>query len=240
MSLKKLDIPIALNTSKDDLIDDFFVPLLQNSIRYDRGVGYFSSGWIKEAFTGMTDFSKNGGKARWITSPILDKEDWEALVLGNEAKRNEILKGFLISAIDDLAQSLQKDTLIALAWMISDEILQFKLAKPRNKLDHEYHAKIGIFTDLEGNSISFDGSYNDSITGLHNFESIKVFRTWDSTFEYVIQERELFENIWNNKDPNIEVFDIPEAAKTHILQLREYSNCPYPLPDWVKLESLST
>lgn len=238
MSLTSLNIPFALNTSKDDLITDFFVPLLKKSMSYDRGVGYFSSSWIKEAFEGMTEFARNGGKARWITSPLLDKEDWDALVVGNEAKRNEILKKTLILAINDLTHALRHDTLVALAWMISDGILEFKLAKPRNKLDHEYHAKVGIFTDTEENSISFDGSYNDSITGLHNFESIKVFRSWDSTREYVTQEKEWFENIWNNKDPNIETFDIPQAAKAHILRLRENTNRPYPLPEWLKLKSL--
>ena len=86
MALTDLDIPFALNTSRNDLIDQFFTPLLKNSVQYDRGVGFFSSGWVKEAFIGMTDFAKNGGRARWITSPILGKEDWDAILLGNEAR----------------------------------------------------------------------------------------------------------------------------------------------------------
>jgi len=238
MSFLNLNIPIALNTSKYNLITDFFTPILKNSIKYDRGVGYFSSGWIKEAFEGMTSFAQNGGKARWITSPLLTKEDWDALFLGDEAKRNEILKNALAYAIKDLRYALHHETLIALAWMVADEILAFKLAKPRNKLDHEYHTKVGIFTDDEGNSISFDGSYNDSVTGLHNFESIKVFRSWDSTAEYVEQEIEWFERIWNNQDPNIEVFDIPEVIKANILEIRSGTNRPYLLPDISKLKAL--
>src|SRR5688572_15274374 len=176
MSFTQLDIPFALNTSKNDLIEQFFVPLLKNSVLYDRGVGFFSSNWVKQSFIGMAEFAKNGGKARWITSPILNKEDWDAIVLGNDAKQDEALKQSLLREIQELVQTLRQDTLIALAWMISDGIIEFKLAKPRNKLNHEYHAKVGIFTDAEGNKVSFDGSYNDSLTGLHNFESIKVFR----------------------------------------------------------------
>jgi superfamily II DNA or RNA helicase len=214
------------------------MPLLKNSVRYDRGVGYFSSGWIKEAFAGMFDFAKNGGKARWVTSPILDKEDWGAILLGNEAKQDEILKQSLLDEIQELSQTLKHDILIALAWMISDEVIEFKLAKPRNKLNHEYHAKVGVFTDSDGNKISFDGSYNDSVTGLHNFESIKVFRSWDSTRDYVEQEVSLFDAIWNNQDPNIEVYEIPEAVKAQILQLREKTDRPYPTPEWVKLKSV--
>lgn len=240
MSLTELNIPFALNTSRHDLIEQFFLPLLKNSVRYDRGVGYFSSGWIKESFAGMFDFAKNGGKARWITSPILSKEDWDAILAGDEAKQDEILKEVLLAVVTDLQKALQNDTLIALSWMISDEIIEFKLAKPRNKLNHEYHAKTGIFTDREGNKISFDGSYNDSITGLHNFESIKVFRTWDFTKDYVEQEQTLFENIWNNEDPNIEVYDVPEAVKANILKLRESVERPYPEPEWIKLQTLKS
>jgi len=238
LSITELNIPFALNTSRHDLIEQFFVPLLKNSIRYDRGVGFFSSNWVKESFIGMAEFAKNGGKARWITSPILDKEDWDAMLIGNEAKQDEILKQSLLDEIQELTQTLKQDTLIALAWMISDEVIEFKLAKPRNKLNHEYHAKVGIFTDSHGNKISFDGSYNDSETGLHNFESIKVFRSWDTTTVYVEQEENLFDAIWNNQDPNIEVYEIPEAVKAQILKLREKTNRPYPIPEWIKLKSI--
>jgi superfamily II DNA or RNA helicase len=237
--LTTLDIPIALNTSKNDLIDQFFVPLLRNSVRYDRGVGFFSSSWVREAFVGMADFAKNGGKSRWITSPILSREDWEAILLGSEAKQDEILKRLLLAAVNELAESLKRDTLIALAWMISDGIIEFKLAKPRNKLDHEFHAKIGIFADSNGNRVSFDGSYNDSVTGLHNYESIKVFRSWDNTGPYVEQEEKLFENIWNNKDPNIEVYDIPSAVKAEIIKLRDNTERPYPIPASMRFKLFS-
>jgi superfamily II DNA or RNA helicase len=232
MSLKQLFIPIALNTSKDSLIETFFVPCLQNSIKYDRGVGYFSSSWLRESFKGMNDFAKQKGKARWITSPILSKEDWDALLLGNIAKDDEIIKKSLIKVLLDLEKSLQKDTLTAFSWMVADGIIDFRLAKPRNKLSHEYHAKVGIFTDKDGNRLSFDGSYNDSVTGLHNFESLKVFRSWDESHFYVEQECVLFEKIWEGEDPNIEVFEIPEAARASILKLRENSERPYPNPQF--------
>lgn len=239
MALTDLDIPFALNTSRNDLIDQFFTPLLKNSVQYDRGVGFFSSGWVKEAFIGMSDFAKNGGRARWITSPILGKEDWDAILLGNEARNNEILKQSLLDEIKELSRAMKQDTLVALAWMIADGIIDFKLAKPRNKLNHEYHAKVGIFTDNKGNRISFDGSYNDSITGLHNYESIKVFKSWDDTKGYVAHEAEHFEMVWNNLDPNIEVYEIPDAVKAHILKLRENFERPYPMPEWAKLKSVA-
>lgn len=230
MPFRDLNIGFAYNTSKDNLIENFFVPLLQNSQYYDRGVGYFSSSWIREAFNGMADFAKNGGKARWITSPILSQEDWDALVLGDKAKYDEILKKSLLDTIIDLQSSLKEQTLITFAWMVADGIIEFKLAKPRNKLTSEYHAKVGIFTDINGNCISFDGSFNDSINGLCNFESIKVFKSWEASSDYVAQEKFVFEKLWNNEDDNVMVFDIPSAAKADILKIVEHSPRPYVKP----------
>jgi len=203
------------------------VPLLDNSKKYDRGVGYFSSSWINEALEGMLNFANNGGKARWIASPILSKDDWEALQLGDQAKRDEILRRSIISVMDELSSKHKRDSFVALAWMIADGIIDFKLAKPINKLNNEFHAKIGIFTDDEGNSISFDGSYNDSAYGLENYESIKVFKSWDGTKDYVTQETEQFNRIWNNQDPNIAVFDIPSAAKDDIVKIVRNEPRPY-------------
>ncbi len=239
LPLPELNIPIALNTSSHNLIEEFFLPLLRNSVQYDRGVGYFSSGWIKETFIGMFEFARNGGRARWITSPILDRDDWDAILLGSDAKGDVALKNSLFNELQKLSNEMQKSELVALAWMIADGVIEFKLAKPRNKLNHEYHAKVGIFTDLEGNQISFDGSYNDSITGLHNYESIKIFRSWDSTKDYVQNEKERFETAWNNQDPNIETYAIPEAVKAEILKLREKTERPYPVPDWARLKAIA-
>lgn len=78
--------------------------------------------------------------------------------------------------INDLGRLLEQETLSNLSWLVADGILDFKLALPRNKLDQgEFHDKFGIFTDADGNKVSFNGSYNDSIQGTRNYESIKIF-----------------------------------------------------------------
>jgi len=158
-----------LDTSSSDLINDFFVPALSCSKYYDRGVGFFSSGWIKIAATGMIQFATNDGKARWITSPILSEDDWEALQFGNNARNDPSLHRILERNINSLTQSLKEDILSALAWMVADEVITFKMALPVNKLElGDFHDKFGVFTDVLGNQISFNGSYNDSIQGTRN------------------------------------------------------------------------
>ena len=137
--------------------------------------------------------------------------------------------------INSLKLSLEEDTLSALAWMVADEIITFKLAVPINKLDlGNFHDKFGIFTDLEGNQVSFNGSYNDSIQGSRNYESIKIFCSWIPPFTlFVNSDQNRFDKLWENSDPNVQVFDLPEAAKLQILQLR-VGERPYPEPKWNK------
>jgi hypothetical protein len=46
VSLKDHIWSVAMDTSSADLVQEFFVPALSRAIRYDRAVGYFSSGWL--------------------------------------------------------------------------------------------------------------------------------------------------------------------------------------------------
>lgn len=229
--LTKLPFPPVLDTSTNDIIRDFFNPALKASVRYDRGVGFFSASWLRLAAKGMTEFAANGGRARWVTSPILSEADWKALQEGSSARQDEILKQALEVNINDLGRLLEQETLSALSWLVADGILDFKLALPRNKLDQgEFHDKFGIFTDADGNKVSFNGSYNDSIQGTRNYESIKIFCSWHPVLSLLVDsDSERFERLWNNNDPNVQVFDLPEAARASIVKLRTQER-PYPEP----------
>ena len=91
-SFSSLDLPLMLETSRHDITREFFTPLLARASQYDRGVGFFSSGWLRLNALGMAAFAANNGRARWITSPILAAADWHAMLAGNRARRNELLR----------------------------------------------------------------------------------------------------------------------------------------------------
>lgn len=231
MSLKHYTFPTTIDTSSADIIADFFVPALSASVRYDRGVGYFSAGWLRLTAQGMVAFAGNNGVARWVTSPILDQDDWLALQQGTAARHDLVIRAALERNIEELSQTLEKDTLSALAWMVADEILDFRLAIPRNKLSGgEFHDKFGIFTDADDNRVSFNGSYNESIQGTKNYESIRIFCSWNEHFIPLVDaDTERFDRLWNNLDPNVQVYTLPDAARASILKLRSESR-PYPTP----------
>jgi hypothetical protein len=80
MSLKELSLPSVIDSSTADMAREFVVPALSASLRYDRGVGFFSSGWLRVVAQGLVAFAANGGRAvRIIGSELLD---WHDLPMG--------------------------------------------------------------------------------------------------------------------------------------------------------------
>ena len=224
----------SFDTASTDICGSILNDLLKVASSYSRGVGYFSSGWLRMASSGMATFAANGGRARWVTSPILAEADWDALFSGEQARVDDALRASLARSITDLQHTLEHDTLTALSWMVADGILDFRLAVPRERLaGGEFHDKFGIFTDTQANRVSFNGSYNDSIQGSRNYESIKVFCSWESAFAALVEaDARRFEKLWSNQDPNVRIYPLPEAAREQILKLRP-ADRPYPVPLWV-------
>lgn len=233
MSLKKYIFSTIIDTSENDITHDFLEPALSSSVLYDRGVGFFSSGWLTMIIDGISRFAENNGRARIITSPILDESDWGALLAGTEARADEILRESLERSIADIRTSLSQDVRIALAWLVADEVLTFKLAVPINKLSGEFHAKFGIFTDNNGNQVSFEGSNNETINGtVKNYEAFKVFSSWIPQFEPIVKaDVKRFERLWQNQDNNLRVYNLPEAARQAIIKLRQDFERPYMIPE---------
>jgi hypothetical protein len=108
-----------MDTSSHDLVAAFFAPLLSRAMRYDRGVGFFSSAWLRINAQGMLAFAANGGRARWVTSPILAAADWQALQRGAAARHDALLRQALLRNIADFGNALARDTRNALAWMVA-------------------------------------------------------------------------------------------------------------------------
>lgn len=225
--IKFPDVPTTVNTSDNNLVVDFYEPCLKWAKRYDRAVGFFTSGWIRTNAMGMSYFAANGGRARWITSPIMEEEDFAALVKGKNNFDNSYFINILEENIILLKESLEEDTLNSLAWMVYDNIIEFKFAIPTNKLEGDFHDKFGIFTDSLGNQISFNGSVNDSYKGTVNYESLKVFKSWEGLSEFIHDDQKRFNRLWNNKDINVSVYDMPKAIENMIFKLRTTRNRPY-------------
>lgn len=214
-----------------NLIDELYTPCLKWAERFDRGVGYFTTGWLTYNVAGLSDFASRGGKMRLITSPILSTEDTDAIIGAENQDGSAFLRleAALLENVEILKQEMEADIINTFSWMLYDGIIDMRFAIPCEKLEEgDFHDKFGIF--YKGNdALSFSGSINDSKHGFQNYESIKVFKTWAGTQEYVDADTARFEKIWNRKDRNLKMFTIPQAVKNKIFELRSPDR-PYSLP----------
>jgi len=227
--LKELELMPVYDSECYDLIRDLQVPLLTQAKDYLRGVGFFTSGWLRLAAQGMVAFVMGGGSARIVVSPILDVADWEALKFGETAKTDAILRAVLERNIDHLAITLENDTRNALAWMVADGLLEFRFALSRDRVSAgDYHDKVGVFTDGNGDRVAIHGSLNDSIKASLNGEAFSVFKSWDpGQAPYVEMHKTRLEALWNDQNKQFCVYRISDAIRDKFIKLRTSTDPPY-------------
>ncbi len=218
MSLQDIEIQSAYETGADPfkLVNDFYIPVLQESRDYYRISGFFSSNALIIASKGIEALINNGGGMKLLISPELSKDDLEIIQKhGLEALPE-------MNAFDP--GPMPDDHLKALAWMLDAGRLEIKIIVPRNHENALFHEKIGFFFDSDGNVLSFSGSINETASGwMKNIEEFKVFRSWDKTQneEYLQIDLAKFLKYWNNlRNDTATVYAIPEAIKEKILKVR--------------------
>ncbi len=223
--------PVTLVTPRDDVTRVLFEPALERAIEYLRAVGYFSSSWIAANASGLAKLAANGGRAKWITSPHLSNDDWEALQSGASGYE-QVFTPPALNEIEALKVLLHDDTRNALAWMVHEGILEFRIAVPRSGLSdfQDFHTKFGIFCDSDGPSIAFIGSLNESAHSLRNHEVISIFfRDRVGEAERIDGLLSLFDRAWADEDEYYTVLALPDAVKDSLESLRTGSR-PFPRP----------
>ena len=227
------DIPlnISYRTGKDDVLSGFYRPCLVQSVLYRRAVGYFTSSGLAYAAKGLANLVARGGKMRLIASPYLSDDDIDALERAKE-KPDEVLAQIVAGSLMDVEDLLVRDRLNALSWLAASGALEVKLALRVNKLGRYsnslYHEKIGIFSDEVGNHVAFTGSANETAGGLiENFESIKVFSSWDKSTDYVYEISNDFDLLWENMTFGLKVLEFSKISR-ELLKRYQTSSRPDP------------
>ncbi len=229
MSLKSFDFRSSYNKIDHRIAEEFYIPCMQNSIRYDRVTGYFSSSVYVITWDALREFISKGGRIRIICSPFLSDEDIEAVDRGNIAKRDEIIQR---SLQEELQYMLSKDYLLKpsklLACLISNGIVSVRIAFP-SETSHPavkqlFHDKVGVFYDADGNCVGFRGSLNETYNGLSNdgnIESIDVFQSWDGGKEQIRSQEAaaFFERVWNGETETKLLMELPQTIKETIKEI---------------------
>jgi DNA phosphorothioation system restriction enzyme len=220
VSLQDLTIQDEYRSSECDIVEDFYIPCLEQATVYNRAVGFFSSSSMACVAQGLTAFVRSGGQMRLVTSPKLSEEDVQAIEQGLK-KREQVIESALLRELEAELPQVIQDRLGALVWLLSKGLLEIKLAVPKTLRKRGiYHEKLGVFTDPDGNVVAFTGSANESASALiDNFECLDVYWSWDEALRRRAQRKaQHFQDLWNDQTQNVEVMAFPEAVERSLLK----------------------
>jgi len=212
----------------DDPLNNFYIPALSASVRYDRSAGFFSSTALAVAAAGVARLIQNGGRMRLLVGAALDEKDVEAICEGYDLQAKVTER--LLEHFSDPQDALLRRRLEVLAWMVAEGTLEIRVVLPRDTQGYPipahlaqdyYHPKLGIFTDAAGDRIAFSGSVNESETAWKkNYEVFSVYFSWDPTQPYLAQVVTNFERLWAGKEEDWIALEIPAAVRERLLQYK--------------------
>lgn len=228
--LRDLPLKAVYRTDADNILEDFYIPALSQSVSYDRAVGFFSAGMISYAAQGLTAFIENEGKMRLVIGGELAAEDAAAITEGYDTRQLAEKFGELVTkTFSSVSDGLFSRRLEALAFLVASGRLDVKIALKRRGM---YHEKIGIMRDRSGDGVVFQGSANETPSAMaqdFNFESVNVFPTWNKAlsdhFEPYVSG---FARLWENRTKDTVVLDFPEAAKARLIKIAAQARFPTP------------
>lgn len=207
MALKDLSLKLQYRTDRDNLVTEFFIPCLSNSIEYDRAVEYVTLKSISTLSLGLQNFADHDGKIRIITGHRYGSSDLD--ILGRLYKKNGTfsLGSIHNSKLDILQRLIKKDK------------IQIKIAIPRSEhVDGTFSERIGIFRDEEGELVAYTGTSNETFnTENRNFESVDVYTSWNDRPRVDIKVGD-FERLWNNETKYVQVHDFTYAYQNNLLK----------------------
>lgn len=197
---------------QDDVGEEFYNKVLSESMTYNRVSGYFSSKALAMYSKGLEFLASKNGKVRFIISIDISKEDF--LEIQNGYTHRETFDESDLNEID-------RKNIGNLAFLIAKGNVDIKFALVKQGI---FHSKWGYFEDEQNEIIYFNGSNNETFQAINNnYEDFDVDTSWDTSLK--IQERieskiELFELLWTNKIPNVEVV---EATNTVYNMISEFN-----------------
>lgn len=227
---KELNLKISYDSDQDDILNDFYIPVLSHSKRYYRLAGFFSSSSLSLAAAGITGLIANDGEMKIVVSVRLSKDDVEAINKGSKSPQSAI-EDAMINDMESLEEGLVKNRLKALAYLVAKGKLEIKVAVLTNQkgepLSSEsaqyniFHQKVGIAVDERGDTIAFNGSLNESSGGwISNVEEFNVFRSWvDGEVPHLKASVDKFERFWLGNTRRALILDVPEAVRRSLIKM---------------------
>ena len=209
MGLRDLSLKQEYRSDIDDVVSEFFIPCLTNSIQYDRTVEFISIKSLSTLTFGLGNIQDHHAKIRLVSGHRFSTTDLNIIKKLFDQRVSHRFNGNLIR--DHKITELQK--------IINDFKVEIKIAIPNSEyVDGIFEERMGIFRDTNDDIVAFSGTSNATFDAENrNFESIDVFTSWDdkSRVETKINN---FEKLWNDETEYVQVYDLIFAERKNLLK----------------------
>ncbi|MDA0900339.1 MAG: DEAD/DEAH box helicase family protein [Proteobacteria bacterium] len=201
MRLSELDLKKRWNTDDDDVLNDFYIKALSNATNYDRTTFTFSSSLLAVAARGLDGLIESGGEMRLIIGDEIQAVDYDAIVHGDQLQRHQeqCLQKLKLILADSHNNKLFAHRTELLQYLIGAKKLEIKFALKKLGFG-KAHAKMGIIYGENNEKIAFEGSGNETQSGLDlNWEMFASYFSWEKeTFRDYGQELvDTFNGMWD-------------------------------------------
>jgi hypothetical protein len=218
LALRDLPLKQEYRSDKDNVVSEFFIPCLTNSIQYDRTIEFISVKSLSTLTFGLENIQDHHAKIRLVSGHRFSTSDLNSIVKLFDQHNTSRLNG-KINLDNKIGKFIQDSKIRQLKKIIEDFKLEVKVAIPNSEyVDGVFEERMGIFRDTNDDVVAFSGTSNVTFDAENrNFESVDVFTSWDDKTR-VDNKIKNFENLWANRTNYVEIYDLVYAEKKNLLK----------------------
>jgi len=218
LGLRDLSLKQEYRSDRDDVVSEFFIPCLTNSIQYDRTIEFISVKSLTTLTFGLENIQDHHAKIRLVSGHRFSTSDLNSIIKLFDPQNGNRFNGRI--NLDNKITSMIRDSkILQLKKIIEDFKVEVKVAIPNSEyVDGVFEERMGIFRDTNDDVVAFSGTSNVTFDAENrNFESVDVFTSWDDKTR-VENKINNFENLWSNKTKYVEIYDLVYAEKKNLLK----------------------
>ena len=213
MNFKDIPLGISYISVGEDSFSQILNPLLTCTKTYKRSVGFFSSSALNFIGDGLLEMARNGGRIYLATSPQLSDDDIFAIQSGYLDR--DLIESKFIGEVRNALNLISDDNARMLYMLVKEGIVDVKIVIRASGI---YHDKLALLEDYDGNVVACVGSNNETGAGYnYNYEKIRVYKSWFDVEGRIADETAEFDSIWNDRNPELIVYDFMSAFEQELL-----------------------
>ena len=218
MGLRDLSLKQEYRSDRDDVVSEFFIPCLANSIQYDRTIEFISVKSLSTLTFGLENIENHHAKIRLVTGHRFSTSDLNSIIKLFDQNPNRRFNG-KITLDNKISHMIRDNKIMQLKQIIENFKVEVKVAIPNSEyVDGVFEERMGIFRDTNDDVVAFSGTSNVTFDAENrNFESVDVFTSWDDKTR-VENKINNFENLWTNKTNYVQIYDLVYAEKKNLLK----------------------